>query len=77
MIYYYKRLPIRDHVEKEMAAGRYAPGNAYGLVATYTEADGERPVTCGCGGSNWLCQRCAENLVRYQRLEKNGSPINR
>lgn len=66
--YYYKRLPIRDHVEKEITAGRYGEGNAFGLVVSFDEKAGERPVVCGHGGSNWLCQQCADNLVKYQTL---------
>ena len=44
--------------------GSIAHNNAYGLFGSYCpDCEKITPVICGCGGSMWLCRKCAEELV--------------
>lgn len=49
--------------------GHFVPynPNAYGTILIVDE-DGAFPVTCGHGGSEWLCIECANDILP---LEKN------
>ena len=68
---YIENMSREDEKHQINSMGRLAEQNAYGEIGSYCP-DCERtyPVICGCGGSMWLCRKCAD-LITTKPKESN------
>lgn len=46
-------------------------GNMYGKVLSWDKPSKKYiPIICGCGGSMWLCKKCADKIINELKINE-------
>ena len=73
---YIERLSAEDARLGINSMGKLAQENAYGEIVSIEDTGMELPVTCGHGGSMWLCRACKNMILskpEYKCLSTHGA----
>jgi len=68
---YIEQMSREDEKHQINSMCKLAEQNAYGEIGSYCpDCENTFPVICGCGGSMWLCRKCAD-LITTKPKESN------